>query len=454
MGAAVGTQQSCVEGVVDKARKLLKAKPEVSNEELAKELPPEIQIDEKALVVFRRLASVETMSNADLWEEVCGARQSPRRRRSRDSATTTFLMSPEFKRPQMSKTTRYPPLKDSSDRPLSRALVGSYSCHGMSEAGKAKENQDRGIICHPFKCGPQEKRSLFVVADGHGDHGHLVSDFVVKKLVELLATKDFQDEDLGEEILREAFLKTNDALTSTASTTTHAQQVNRALSSEKKVIVGLADSRSDVFTGDSTTSGTTCLLAILREKFVITANVGDSRCVVGRVTDPSTDPKAKVPFVYEAQALTVDHKPDAPAEKARIEEAGGFVSQPDWSPSARVWLDPMCTWPGLAMARSIGDICVKHAGVIADPDVSRYDFRTKDKFLVMATDDIWEFLSSDDVVQIVAITLHSPKHKDKTNLAEICAQEIIKVAMRQWRLNEDGYRDDITCTVIILPLDL
>jgi len=85
-------------------------------------------------------------------------------------------------------------------------------------------------------------------------------------------------------------------------------------------------------------------------------------------------PAAKVPTLYRARELTTDHKPDAAEEKARIEALGGFVTQPEWSASARVWLDKSCTWPGLAMARSIGDQCVKEVGVTADPELRRYEF--------------------------------------------------------------------------------
>ncbi|KAH8051478.1 protein serine/threonine phosphatase [Aureococcus anophagefferens] len=265
------------------------------------------------------------------------------------SPETTYLISPEFKRAHSKKSVPYPPLADNK-APLRPGFVGSFSCHGQSDVGKYKENQDRGVVCFPFACKPSdERRALFIVADGHGEYGHTVSDYVVKFLT-----------------------------------------------------VGPAP------------------------------------------------PASKVPTLYRAKDLTVDHKPDAAEEKARIEKAGGFVTQPEWSASARVWLDKSCTWPGLAMARSIGDQCVKEVGVTADPDVVRYDFEDGDAFVVLASDGIWEFLSSDDVVQIVSIHLHG-KHRGKPNLGEICSMEVIKCAIKQWKIHEDGYRDDITCTVIILP---
>jgi len=342
--------------------------------------------------------------------------------RSGESPETAYLISPEFKRAHSKKNVAYPPLAEGKARPFARNVVGSFSCHGQSDVGKYKENQDRGVVCFPFACRrSDERRALLIVADGHGEYGHTVSDYVVKHLVKVLATKRLDElteasGDFGE--IRDAFTETNAKL-------------------------------YDVPNMDSSTSGTTCVVAILKPTFIITANVGDSRCVLGQMVGPAP-PASKVPTLYRAKDLTIDHKPDAPEEKARIERAGGFVTQPEWSASARVWLDKSCTWPGLAMARSIGDQCVKEVGVTADPDVIRYDFADNDAFLVLASDGIWEFLSSDDVVQIVSIHLHG-KHRGKHNLAEICAMEVIKCAIKQWKIHEDGYRDDITCTVVILP---
>ena len=58
-------------------------------------------------------------------------------------------------------------------------------------------------------------------------------------------------------------------------------------------------------------AGTTCLALLLTKDKYIVANVGDSRAVLSR------DRKA--------MALSTDHKPTLPGEKARIEKAGGFV---------------------------------------------------------------------------------------------------------------------------------
>ena len=46
--------------------------------------------------------------------------------------------------------------------------------------------------------------------------------------------------------------------------------------------------------------------------------------------------------------------------------------------------------------------------------------------------------SSDDVVQIISMHLHNATKADMAKLAEVCAQEVIKFAVKQWKIHEDG----------------
>jgi protein phosphatase 1G len=60
-------------------------------------------------------------------------------------------------------------------------------------------------------------------------------------------------------------------------------------------------------------TGCTACVALITENEIYCANSGDSRCVL------SNDGRAI--------ELSIDHKPDLPTEKARIERAGGFVEE-------------------------------------------------------------------------------------------------------------------------------
>jgi protein phosphatase 2C family protein 2/3 len=187
-------------------------------------------------------------------------------------------------------------------------------------------------------------------------------------------------------------------------------------------------------------AGTTACVALLRENNLIVSSVGDSRAVLARKR-PNTNTNQKEE--YEAIDLSKDQNPDLPAEQSRIEQMGGFVSPPpEPGLSARVWLDKNCSQIGLAMSRSIGDHAVKEVGVIAEPVVTQHQVTKDDDFVIIATDGVWEFISSAEAVKIVADNLHKGATK--------ACQSLIEAAAAKWHDEEGDYRDDITALVIRL----
>ena len=53
------------------------------------------------------------------------------------------------------------------------------------------------------------------------------------------------------------------------------------------------------------------------------------------------------------------------------------------------------------MSRSIGDLVAGSVGVIPDPEILEYTTIPDDKFLVIASDGVFEFLANEDVVRTV-----------------------------------------------------
>lgn len=75
-------------------------------------------------------------------------------------------------------------------------------------------------------------------------------------------------------------------------------------------------------------------------------------------------------------------------EAERIRQCRGRVfALMDEPHVARVWL-PNKDFPGLAMARALGDFCLKEFGLISVPEVSYRHLTEKDEFIVMATDGV------------------------------------------------------------------
>jgi len=292
--------------------------------------------------------------------------------------------------------------------PFLNTTLGTYSCHGVepdwysADGVAAKINQDRGVIVYPY--GGDNRKALFAVFDGHGERGQLVSQFCMTEIQARLEqhASFLTDPPLA---MKETFVEVDEAM----------------------------KDRGDEI--EPVYSGTTAVMVLMHEKHLYIANVGDSRATVGRRTAGT----------LEAKDLSVDQNPNAPVERKRIEDAGGYVSEPpEEGLSARVWLDPAMTQIGLAMSRSLGDHAVKHIGVIARPEVLEHDLIDEDEFMIIASDGVWEFITSDEAVQIIGEYI--------TELGASRACEIlINIAAARWQEEEGDYRDDITAVVVKLP---
>ena len=62
-------------------------------------------------------------------------------------------------------------------------------------------------------------------------------------------------------------------------------------------------------------------------------------------------------------------------------------------------LDEPHLGPGLAMSRAVGDLDSSILGVIATPEVIEHAVQPDDRYLIMASDGVWEFLSNEEAVR-------------------------------------------------------
>lgn len=271
----------------------------------------------------------------------------------------------------------------------------------MSRAGREpgfkKTNQDN---CFAFEKYMTNDQSLFGTMDGHGPQGHLVSGYVKQHLPIVLVN----------------------LLSSEADPC-------KALSlGFNKVHKSLGKSRIDC-----EFSGSTAVVAYLKGTTLTTSWVGDSRGVIAR-----HGPKGTV----IAADLTNDHKPTLPEEKERIIKCNGRVERlvdEDGQPMGpdRVWLQ--YAWiPGLAMSRAIGDMLAQQVGVTADPEQTVNEITENDKFFILASDGVWEFVSSQEAVDIV----------NKYESVEEGCRQLVDEAYQRWLLEEEGVVDDITAVVV------
>jgi len=278
------------------------------------------------------------------------------------------------------------------------------SCHKGSKGFRdTTPNQDNFSITY-YNSG----WTLACAFDGHGPFGHIVSTRTVQSVAYYVAKSAAFKEGNMEMALIEGFEK-----------------------GQKELVAHALENGWDV-----QASGSTAVACMWKDNVVWTANAGDSRCVIGSETKKSV--------IFE----TEDHKPQTPSEKERIEAQGGEVrtqTYPDGWVNHRIFVKNE-DYPGLCMARTLGDQSVKDHGVIATPECKKttVDMAVENSpFILLASDGVWEFLDSEFVIKAVA-------KKIKSDGPERTVQKLQREAKKRWRQEEGDYCDDITSVLIQL----
>ncbi|WMV10799.1 hypothetical protein MTR67_004184 [Solanum verrucosum] len=157
--------------------------------------------------------------------------------------------------------------------------------------------------------------------------------------------------------------------------------------------------------------GSTAVTAILiDQKYLVVANVGDSRAVLIR--------KGKV------KQITVDHEPQKEEEKEVVESKGGFVIK---------MLGNVPRVDGqLAMTRAFGDAKVKDH-ITVEPSVTIEKIDKDTDCIILASDGLWKVMSNEEVAECVRGIEDGKK----------AAEELITEALVK------GSRDDISCVVVM-----
>ncbi|KAG4929363.1 hypothetical protein AAZX31_17G028200 [Glycine max] len=280
----------------------------------------------------------------------------------------------------------------------------------FTNRGQKGVNQDRLLVWEEFGC--QQDMMFCGVFDGHGPWGHFVAKRV-RKLVpavllcnwqeNLAATSldlDFKmeaDKNIhGLDIWKQSYIKTC-----------------AAVDQDLKQHTGI----------DSFLSGSTALTIIKQGEYLTIANIGDCRAVLATTSDDG---------ILTPHQLTTDFKPNLPQEAERITQSRGRVFCMEDEPGVyRVWM-PNGKTPGLAISRAFGDHCMKDFGLISVPDVTHRKITTRDQFVILATDGVWDVISNQEAVKIVSATSHKEK----------AAQRLVKCAIHEWKRKKSGIAMD------------
>ncbi|KAF0705150.1 hypothetical protein AaE_014639 [Aphanomyces astaci] len=312
-----------------------------------------------------------------------------------------------------------------SDKPVKSQLTPSLSIEyafvtqrGYYPDAVDKPNQDSYTIIPNFAGDPT--KIFFGIFDGHGATGDLCSVFARKEVPDRLqklmgkanASVPFT------EIYSNCFTDTNAKL--------HTSRIDDSL------------------------SGTTAITCFMDGNIIHIANVGDSRAVIAK-----TDAARIV-----ASPLSVDQTPYRTDERDRVKRYGARVLTMDqlegitpihenWATAVneevdedgdppRVW-SPTGNFPGTAFTRSIGDEIAESLGVFATPEIASLQLTSNDRYVIIASDGVFEFLTNQAVVDIV---------KTYDNPLEAC-EKVVAESYRLW-LHYELRTDDITIICIYL----
>ncbi|KAL6960281.1 protein-serine,threonine phosphatase [Sarracenia purpurea var. burkii] len=124
-------------------------------------------------------------------------------------------------------------------------------------------------------------------------------------------------------------------------------------------------------------AGSTAVVAVVTADRIVVANCGDSRAVLCRAG--------------RALPLSSDHKPDRADELARIEASGGRV----------IFVNGARVEGILAMSRALGDKFLKPI-VTSEPEISFIERDPDDECLILASDGLWDVMSSDLACEVAS----------------------------------------------------
>jgi len=182
---------------------------------------------------------------------------------------------------------------------------------------------------------------LFGILDGHG--GGEVAKYCVKSVPDAFDKFYDDNENNIEKLFQITFAKVDDELR----------------------MKGAQDSGSTV-----------CVCFVRKENTSVVAhiaNLGDTRAIIVRENG--------------FERITVDHKASDPSEIERIQKAGGFVMKDRVSGQ-------------LAVTRALGDLALKKEGVINVPYYRKIPITSNDKYIIMATDGLWDVVDDQGAYEI------------------------------------------------------
>eukprot|EP01038_Epipyxis_sp_PR26KG_P004939 gene4939-6912_t len=320
------------------------------------------------------------------------------------------------------------------------------------------------LINEPYSINDFETSQTTILGcfDGHGQFGHLVSQFCKLYLEKFLPVHPLFLSDINNAII-ETISQIDNILTNNDNK--HSLNCNNNHSHNNN------DFDYKLNEIDCNFSGTTLVLCCFRGLNAIVSYLGDSRIIIGNKSKRSDDRNG----LFDHRQLSKDHRPDLPLERSRIEASKGrVVVSPNGPP--RIYL-PDCDMPGLAMSRSIGDTRVHEIGVSSVPefltlDMMEYfrenitnrsgvinpnDNNNSDVLMVIATDGLFDMMSNEQVVSFCYERMHGGTKGTGVGNGiasyglDVIIDDLLTDVIEKWIKNHN-LADDISLFLVVISM--
>jgi protein phosphatase len=279
-----------------------------------------------------------------------------------------------------------------------------------SEVGQRRSQEDRLCVCADLGVAD---RGWFSVFDG--TVGHFASEFIHNRLVKHL---------LGNQSFAEAMQSNNHS--------DHARLCAQALqaafvSADGELVQACAEARDDY-------SSSTGVAAFCSNGLLTVGHLGDSRIALGTELESGH---------LGCEFLTVDHKPDTPAEHQRIEASGGslawlhggkpFIRGGDFTARQRAGDRPM----QLNYSRAFGGKDLKPYGLSCQPDIRQVNLNGSQRVMVLASDGLWDVVSAETACKVAM---------EAKAAGRSASQDLVRLGLNE--LAARGSVDNVTAVVV------
>ncbi|KAL1532779.1 [pyruvate dehydrogenase (acetyl-transferring)]-phosphatase [Salvia divinorum] len=317
---------------------------------------------------------------------------------------------------------------------IAQHINGEFSM-AVIQANKVLEDQCQ-VESGPMSSLEAGPRGTFVgIYDGHA--GPEASQFINNHLFKNIKRYTLESQEMSTDVIKSAYLATEDQFLSMVK---KQWEIKPHIASV----------------------GSCCLVGIVCNGMIYTANAGDSRVVLARLEKSGK----------EVKAVQLSDEHNASFESVREE----LRSLHPEDPKIVVLKHKVWRVKGLIqVSRSIGDAYLKKAEfnkppllakfripdpiekpiLLAEPSIHVQKLQHEDQFLIYASDGLWEHLSNQEAVDIVH---HSPRNGVAKRLVKAALQEAAKKREVRYsdleRIDREvrrHFHDDIT--VIVLFLD-